>query len=143
MKVIDKRKLFKTNNSSEVLYGLHMSNALTMGGERCDECFGGKLHSNSCHSQLLNTIMFSRRAIFTAFLWGGGSLHSVNHDWSYYQRGKCSECLWKIDFTHKQIFKTLTRDNLGGGTLKWGALCICTLCTFLRPPLNRTLKPVL
>jgi len=25
-----------------------------------------------------------------------------------------------FDFTHKQIFKTLTRDNLGGGFLKWG-----------------------
>jgi len=36
-----------------------------------------------------------------------------------------------FDFTHKQIFKTLMRDNLGGGTpLKWGALCIST---FLRP----------
>jgi len=42
-----------------------------------------------------------------------------------------------FDFTHNQIFKTLTRDNLGGGgPLKWGALCICTLCTFLRPPLH-------
>jgi len=38
-----------------------------------------------------------------------------------------------FDFTHRQIFKTLTRDNLsGGGALKVGALCICT---FLRPPL--------
>jgi len=25
-----------------------------------------------------------------------------------------------FDFTHKQIFKTLTRDNLGGAPLKWG-----------------------
>jgi len=42
-----------------------------------------------------------------------------------------------FDVTHKQIFKTLTLDNLGGGPpLKWGALCICTLCTFLRPPLE-------
>jgi len=43
-----------------------------------------------------------------------------------------------IDFTHKQIFKTLTLDNLGsrwrGEALKWGVF-ICTLCTFLRPPL--------
>jgi len=38
MKAIGKRKSFKTNNSSEVLYGLHISNALTMGGERCHEC---------------------------------------------------------------------------------------------------------
>jgi len=40
-----------------------------------------------------------------------------------------------FDFTHKQIFKTLMRDNLGGGPFKVGGLCICTLCTFLRPPL--------
>jgi len=35
MKVIGlgKRKPFKTNNSSEVLYGLHISNAPTTGGE--------------------------------------------------------------------------------------------------------------
>jgi len=52
MKVIGKRKPLKTNNSSEVLYGLHISNAPTMGGERYDERFGGKLHSNSYHSQL-------------------------------------------------------------------------------------------
>jgi len=52
MKVIGKRKPFKTNNSSAVLYGLHIFKAPTMEGERCDECFGGKLHSNSCHSQL-------------------------------------------------------------------------------------------
>jgi len=45
MKVICKRKPFKINNSSEVLYGLHISNAPTMGGERCNERFGGKLHS--------------------------------------------------------------------------------------------------
>jgi len=45
MKVIGKRKPFKTNNSSEILYGLHISNALTMGGERCNR-------RNSCHSQL-------------------------------------------------------------------------------------------
>jgi len=39
-------------------------------------------------------------------------------------------------FINKQIFKTLTCDNLGGGApLKWEALCICTLCIFLRPPL--------
>jgi len=69
MKVIGKRKPFvKTNSSSEVLYGLHISNALTMGGERCDECFGGKLHSNSCHSHVLNAILFSRRALFAALL---------------------------------------------------------------------------
>jgi len=34
IKVIGKRKPFKTNNLSEVLYSLHISNALTMGGER-------------------------------------------------------------------------------------------------------------
>jgi len=55
MKVIGKRKLFKTNNSSEVMYGLHISNAPTMGGKRWDERFREKftkLHSNSYHSQL-------------------------------------------------------------------------------------------
>jgi len=36
MKVIGKRKPFKTNNSSEVLYGLHISNAPNMGGDRCN-----------------------------------------------------------------------------------------------------------
>jgi len=46
MKVIGKRKPFKTSNSSEVLYGLHIFNAPAMGGERCDERFGVKLHSN-------------------------------------------------------------------------------------------------
>jgi len=67
MKVIGKRKPFKTNNSSEVLYGLHISNSPTMGGETCDERFGRKLHSNSCHSQfVLNTILLSRRALFAA-----------------------------------------------------------------------------
>jgi len=41
-----------------------------------------------------------------------------------------------FDLTRRQILKTLARDNLGGGAFKvWGALCICTLCTFLRPPL--------
>jgi len=34
MKVIGKRKPFKTNNSSGVLYGLHISNAPTMGEGR-------------------------------------------------------------------------------------------------------------
>jgi len=33
MKVIDKRNSFKTNNSSEFLYGLHISNDPTMRGE--------------------------------------------------------------------------------------------------------------
>jgi len=32
MKLIGKRKLFKTNNSNRVLYGLHISNASNMGG---------------------------------------------------------------------------------------------------------------
>jgi len=40
MKVIGKRKPFKSNNSNEVLHGLHISNAHTMGRERCDERFG-------------------------------------------------------------------------------------------------------
>jgi len=34
MKVIGKRKLFKTNNSSGVLYGLHIPNALLWGKGR-------------------------------------------------------------------------------------------------------------
>jgi len=50
MKVIGKRKSFKTNNPSGVGYGLHISDDPTMGGERGDERFGGKLNSNSCHS---------------------------------------------------------------------------------------------
>jgi len=42
-----------------------------------------------------------------------------------------------FDYTHKQIFKTLMRNNLDGvGPLNWGALYIRTLCTFLRPPLS-------
>jgi len=51
MKMIgkSKRKPFKTNNSSEVLYGLHIFNAPTMEGERCNERFEGKLQSNSYH----------------------------------------------------------------------------------------------
>jgi len=36
MKVIGKKKPSKTNNSSGVLYGLHISNAPTMGGKRGD-----------------------------------------------------------------------------------------------------------
>jgi len=47
MKVIGKRMPFKTNNSSEVLYGLHISNAPTMERERRNERFAGKLHTNS------------------------------------------------------------------------------------------------
>jgi len=43
MKVIGKRKPFKTNNSSEVLYGLHISNVSTMGGKGCGEHFGRNL----------------------------------------------------------------------------------------------------
>jgi len=34
MKVIDKRKPFKTNNSGGVQYGLHISNAPSTGGGR-------------------------------------------------------------------------------------------------------------
>jgi len=35
-----------------------------------------------------------------------------------------------FDFTRKKIFKTLTRNNLGGGgPFKVEALCICTLCS--------------
>jgi len=49
---VGKRKPFKINNSSEVLYGWHISNAPTTGRERCDEHFREKLHSNSCHVQL-------------------------------------------------------------------------------------------
>jgi len=46
-----------------------------------------------------------------------------------------------FNFTHRQIFKTLTRDYLGGGPLKGGGgLCICTLCTFLRLPLHLLLN---
>jgi len=90
MKVIGKKKTFKTNNSSEVLYGLHISNASTMGGGKCDERFGRKLHSNSCHSQLCwIQSCLARGPVFTALLREGGSLHSVNHDWIYYQREEC------------------------------------------------------
>jgi len=49
-----------------------------------------------------------------------------------------------FEFSHKQLLKTLMRDSLGGGSLKWGegaGLCICTLCTFLRPPLVPSLFP--
>jgi len=54
--------------------------------------------------------------------------------------GECCECLWKIVLLlilhTKKYFKSLPRDNLGEGPFKAaGGLCICTLCTFLRPPL--------
>jgi len=52
MKVIGKRKPFKTINSNEFLYNLHIFNAPTTGWERCNERSEEKLHSNSCHSQL-------------------------------------------------------------------------------------------
>jgi len=43
MKVIDKRKPFKINNSSGVLYGLHISNAPTTGeGRDVMNALGGK-----------------------------------------------------------------------------------------------------
>jgi len=47
-----------------------------------------------------------------------------------------------FDFTHKPRFKTLMHDTLGRGRAfiainQVGALCICTLCTFLRLPLVR------
>jgi len=40
MKVIGKRKPFKRNISSEVLYGLHISNAPTMGGKNVMNALG-------------------------------------------------------------------------------------------------------
>jgi len=40
-----------------------------------------------------------------------------------------------FDLTNTQLFRTLMRVNLGGDTFTVGALCICTLCTFLGPPL--------
>jgi len=40
MKVIGKRKPFKTNNSNRVLYGLHISNDAIMGGERWKDASG-------------------------------------------------------------------------------------------------------
>jgi len=43
MKVIGKRKTFKTNNSIGVLYGVHISNAPTTG--ECHECFGDSVCS--------------------------------------------------------------------------------------------------
>jgi len=43
MKVIDKRKPFKTNKSSGVLYVCtFLMPLLWEEGERCHECFGGK-----------------------------------------------------------------------------------------------------
>jgi len=85
MKVIGKRKSFKTNNSSEVLYGLHISKVPNIGWERCDERFGEKLHSNSCHSQLCWIQSCLAGGSFAALLWGRlGSLHSVNLYWIYY-----------------------------------------------------------
>jgi len=45
-----------------------------------------------------------------------------------------------FDFTHKQIFKTLMRDNLDWSPFKVGGggpghLHTLPVCTFLRPPL--------
>jgi len=77
VRVICKMKPFKTNNLSEVLYGLHISNAPTMGVERCDEHFGKSCTSIHVIHNCANIILLSKRALFGAFLWGGGSLHSA------------------------------------------------------------------
>jgi len=71
VKVIGKRKPFKTNNSSGVLYGLDISNAPTTGGgERCHECFGGKVIAQQLMSFtiVLNKVMLNRKALFAALL---------------------------------------------------------------------------
>jgi len=69
MKVIGKRKLFKTNNSSGVLYGWHISNAPTT-EERCHECFGDKVIAQQLMSFTiaLNKMMLNRTALFAALL---------------------------------------------------------------------------
>jgi len=62
MKVIGKRKPFKTNNLSGVLHALHISSALTMGeGERCHECFGEKVIAQQLMSftNVLNKTMLN------------------------------------------------------------------------------------
>jgi len=88
MKVIGKRKPFKTNNSSEFLYGLHISNVPTMRGERCNERFGGKLHSNLYNSQL---------CWIQSCLAGGPFLHH------YYA--------WVDHFTPSTSIKSITRGG--------------------------------
>jgi len=68
MKVIGKRKPFKTNNSSEVLYGLHISNAPTMGGEDVMNALRESSQEFVSLTVVLNTILLSRRALFAALL---------------------------------------------------------------------------
>jgi len=69
MKVIGKRKPFKTNNSSEVLYGLHISKASSMGGDICNARFGGKVPQQFISFTIvLNTILLSRMALFAALV---------------------------------------------------------------------------
>jgi len=60
--------LFKTNNSSEVLYGLYISNAPTVGGERCDEHFGESYTVIHVIHECAETILLSRRALFAGLL---------------------------------------------------------------------------
>jgi len=51
---------------------LHISNAPTVGGKRCDKRFGEKLHSSLCYSQfVLNTILLSRRALLCSIIVSG------------------------------------------------------------------------
>jgi len=100
----------------------------------------GKLHSNSYHSQL---------CWIQSWLAGGPflqhycewvdhftpsiSIGSITIEGNVVNAYEKLYCFW----FYTQIFKTLMRVNLGGGPFKVGSLCICTLCSFLRPPLTQ------
>jgi len=71
MKAISKRKPFKTNNSSGVLYGLHISNAPTMGGSRRGRDVNALGKSNCTAIDVsfifvLNKMMLNRKTFFAA-----------------------------------------------------------------------------
>jgi len=93
MKMIGKKKPFKTNNSSEVLYGLHISNASTTGGERRNERFGEKLHSNSYHLELCWTQSCLAGGPFLQHYCDGVDHFTLSISIGSI-RVKCSECLW-------------------------------------------------
>jgi len=70
MRVISKRKPFKTNNTSGVLHGLHISNAPTMGGGDVMNTLGESNYTeiDATFTIVLNKMMLNRRAFFAALL---------------------------------------------------------------------------
>jgi len=135
MKVIEKRKPFKTNNSSEVLYGLHISNAPSTGREKCDERFRKSCTAIHAIHNCAKYNLAWLEGPFYSIIVSGWITSLCQSRLDQLPEGRNVVLLMKncnaFDFTYKLInlklktyylFKTLTRDNLlqVGGPLKWG-----------------------